>query len=128
MSGREPFDSVVTKRYLPNKPKKRFRTIGERRLSGSLPNHVHPASINLIFYEGPMTFLFEGGFTLRCFQCLSRTAWLLGAMPCRTTDRLVAAKDSSSRTMSSFLSNVSQVQWIVYQLPHSVVNPANDPF
>jgi hypothetical protein len=45
-------------------------------LNTSLPRCVHPPPIKLVFYERPTKPRLDAGFTLRCFQRLSLTAWL----------------------------------------------------
>ena len=45
-------------------------------LNTSLPRCVHPPPIKPVFYGSPKSPRLDAGFTLRCFQRLSLTAWL----------------------------------------------------
>ena len=45
-------------------------------LNTSLPRCVHPPPIKPVFYGSPTMPRLDAGFTLRCFQRLSLTAWL----------------------------------------------------
>jgi len=84
--------------------------VGDCVLNASLPLRLHTSSIKRVFYSCSTTSLFEEGFILRCFQNLSRNAWLPGAIPFRITGKLAASKTSSSRTMASFPSDIKHFQ------------------
>ena len=51
-------------------------TVRKGGLNTSLPRCVHPPPIKPIFYGSPTVPRLDAGFTLRCFQRLSLTAWL----------------------------------------------------
>ena|SRR5919109_1215774 len=51
-------------------------TVRKGGLNTSLPRCVHPPPIKPVFYGRPTSPRLDAGFTLRCFQRLSLTAWL----------------------------------------------------
>ena len=51
-------------------------TVRKGGLNTSLPRCVHPPPIKPVFYGSPKSPRLDAGFTLRCFQRLSLTAWL----------------------------------------------------
>ena len=51
-------------------------TVRKGGLNTSLPRCVHPPPIKPVFYGRPTSLRLDAGFTLRCFQRLSLTAWL----------------------------------------------------
>ncbi len=94
---------TVVQRTEPNLS---FKMISNCRLNASPKLRTYTPILSTLCSTTTLHLLFEAPFPLRCFQRLWFNAWLLG-LPCQTTDKLEASNASSSRTITSFLSDVS---------------------